>query len=338
MNRLRSECPLCGGVELPTGELETRADGREYAAFLCRACGSKGWEWAVGRERVVLSVLMIPWVFFLASFVGGCLMVFSFVFAFMALENNGGFGRAALMCFLGILCLLLSLRPRVLKRHPVSGEVTIAWGKRFPFVYRRLQTSDWKAFVVQKKYPVVVMRSGSSSRASSLPPYYQLSGMTKRHQSVVLARSANLEEMETLRQCLRESSSVMVSPLWRMQVFLDGKSDTPSTSWRQEPFFRKNRRAAALYQALGDSDDWRQVTAVNHYDADNPHQLSCAFFDISLLASVADMRRPWSALEDLYEHGWVRFFDDDDRSADLKKLVDLEWQLPWVTPECLETS
>lgn len=191
MERLRSECPLCGGVELPTGNLELREDGKEYAEFSCHTCGSKGWEWAVGRENTVLMEGPIPWLYWLAMRLSVVCFVGVFFLAFVSLSDTRFVGWMAAFLLCGGVLQFLGHRTRTVKRHPVTGEVTIIWGRRFPVTYARFSRDAWVEIVLEEK---------------KRPRFqYLLHGITKDQRTVLLCRSSSLSDVQQWNDVISES-------------------------------------------------------------------------------------------------------------------------------------
>ncbi len=198
MERLRSECPLCGGVELPTGKLELREDGKEYAEFSCHSCGSTGWEWAIGRENMVLMESPIPWLHWLAIRLSVVLFLAVFFLVFVSLGDTRFIGWISAFVLSGGVLLFLGQRVRTVKRHPVTGEVTIIWGKRFPVTYARFSADAWAEIILEeKKRP---------------RPAYALYGITKDQQTVLLCRSSSLSDVQSWNDVMNESLDIQTHP------------------------------------------------------------------------------------------------------------------------------
>ncbi|MBI4407904.1 MAG: hypothetical protein HY565_05405 [Candidatus Kerfeldbacteria bacterium] len=196
MNKIQpitvSECPACSGTEIPTGKMERREQGKEYYQFTCTECHSTGWEWKQQWQTELLSQRMVVPLFMTCGFVGGLALVMASAFI-PGVLGHGSWSALVVFGVVGVLVIMLGLRPRVVQWFPVTRIVQVGWGKRWTWVYKTIQPQQWASFSVEKVLPVGVTPVGSVMRTTALPPYWKLVGTTKTGKHIWLAQYPSAE-------------------------------------------------------------------------------------------------------------------------------------------------
>lgn len=254
---------------------------------------------------------------------------------FLLIDGHPNFVRLGSTIVIGIVCLCIALRPRVVHLDDLEGTVRVTWGTWWPITYAHYKRDDWMAFICEKRYPVVVFLTGrGGARTSSLPPCWWVRGMTKTKKSVLLSISPDENSALTWRSLLAKKSGIQLRNL-SARVSLrnygeSGHSSSPQNAGKEDPFFKKDKAAWRLYAAMCGSGDWDYVHAGSSYDADAPNELGIYSFDIPLLASAANVQKPWRVLERLERTGWITSFDNN-----ITPLAQCERKFPWVTVDLL---
>ena len=204
-----SECPLCGGDELPTGQQVEFASGLVHAQRRCQSCGSESSvhfpKATPPRDstdpRVVYqrpSILMIM----ASGFVGGTAGLLGGVNLLL-----GGFSALTVgLLVAGVAVVAVGMRPRVVWFEPATRLVRVEWGRRWPLPLERVTPDRWQGFDIEKTDPVTVLPAGSGGlRTREMPRYWRLRGTVDgRH--VVIADCASVAEAEDLRATLARRS------------------------------------------------------------------------------------------------------------------------------------
>ncbi len=228
----------------------------------------------------------------------------------------------------------IAYRPRVIRLDQTTGDISISWGVRFPWIYQRFPISTWIGFRVTKEFPVVVMGNGAGyARASQLPPHWHLHGMTKKGKSISFGVAPSEKDATATRAFLQEKAKLH-EPFLPITVRLSygvGRTTSADAGWKDEPYFKKHSNEGRLYEQLCASAKWRCLTAGNIYDADVPEELGCHDFDVPLLASNADLRKPWKRMRALEDEGWVSSGPHGTHTP-IRELEVLESRYGWAVP------
>ncbi len=285
----------------------------------------------VNTESQLLSRRMIVPLFMICGFVGGLALIIASIFV-PGFFGPGSLSRATILGGVGVVVLAIGVRPRVVRYDPLTHVVQIGWGVRWTRVYKTIQPNDWIALSVQKVFPVVVMKVGSVTRASSLPPYWKLFGMRKNFSSVFLAEYSSEQAAAKARDFFAQQFHLTLKQFSATVRLTYGspRGSQPDEAWKSELFFRKQKQHGLLYAALCESGKWQFHRGGNIYDADVPELLAETWFDISLLASRVQVSKPWEKLLDMAEAGWVKPLNGME---ELRALAQLEKRCRWVTPD-----
>lgn len=239
---------------------------------------------------------------------------------------------------LGALFMGIALRPRVVRLDETDACLSIAWGLKWPWVYRRIGIDEWAGFSVTQEFPVMVTpRTQGTVGVTALPPQWHLKGMTKRGKSLSLGVYPSEAEALALRKRLEQRVGWFGRefPIRVKLSYGVGRVVAPSGGWRDEPFFKSHSQEATLYEQLGKAGSWRCLRGGSIYDADLPDDLGRDDFDIPLLASNGRLSHPWRLMRSLEENGWVTS-DFLDATTNITQLADLEARYGWAVPMMLE--
>ena len=135
------------------------------------------------QQPIIWVKKILPWMMLSFGMISGTSFVFMVVLVAQVLENRS-FIDVIPFAVVGLVCGWLAIRPRVVHFEPASRQVIISWGLNHPWVYAKYQPTDWVSFDVKQIFPVAVYKSGSSVRTTSLPPYWQLLGKTRKNRSI----------------------------------------------------------------------------------------------------------------------------------------------------------
>lgn len=195
------ECPICSGHETPTGKTEVREQGRVYEEIRCDSCRSTGWEWSADRQPIVWVKKILPWMMLPFGMISGTSFVLMLVLGAQVLENRS-IVDVIPFAVVGLFFGWIAFRPRVVRFEPATGRITVSWGSKYPWVYATYELTDWVSFDVKQVFPVVVFPSSSGVRTSSLPPYWQLRGKTKKGRSIEIGNFSSEDEAKVAREKL----------------------------------------------------------------------------------------------------------------------------------------
>lgn len=233
---------------------------------------------------------------------------------------------------IGGISLAIGIRSRYALWNEETGEISLVWGKVLPWKYKAFAKNDWKALKVEKCYPVVITPSGSGVRASTLPPRWNVIGLTKQGKTIFLSESPSEKEAIMWYKKLSQSLKI-TTKLFNTKVYLSSGEKgnlSPKEAWEQNAFFKKDPAASKLYAALCETNNWQCIRALSIYDADVPGELGLSDFDITLLASNIQVTKPWKVIKRLQESGWIQASEKE-----ITQLVELEKKYGWATPSML---
>lgn len=277
-------------------------------------------------QSQLLSKRMVVPLFMFFGFAGGVVLVIASLFI-PGVIGHGSWIRLLVGTLLGMTLIAIGIRPRAVRWFPLTRVVKLGWGVRWMWVFKTIQSQDWISLSIQQVFPVVVTPIGSVMHTSTLPPYWKLLGMTKELNSIFLAQYPT----EAAAQAGRKT----FAGYFNLQTKLFLTEVRLSDDWKAAEFFQERKKHAVLYAALCQSGNWKCYTASSNYDADVPNLLEETYFDIPLLASQANVTKPWQKLLDLEQAGWIKPLHGD---KGLQRLAELEKKLSWVTPEILSIT
>jgi len=234
---------------------------------------------------------------------------------------------------LGASFIGVALRPRVVRLDEADACLSIEWGLRWSWVYRRIEINEWAGFSVTQEFPVgVTPRHQGTVSVTALPPQWHLKGMTKQGKSISFGVYPSESEAVGLRKRLEQQVGWFGQEL-PIRVKLSygvGRVVAPSSGWHDEPFFKSHPQEAILYEQLGKAGSWRCLRGGSIYDADLPDELGRDDFDIPLLASQVRLSRPWRLMRSMEEQGWVGL--GSANNTPIAELADLEARFGWAVP------
>jgi hypothetical protein len=285
----------------------------------------------VKNTRILSTRIIVP---LFMPFLGIGLLALVFPLAIFLAQERLNIPLAALSLVIAIPSFLLAYRMRVVRLDESTGDVSVSWGITFPWTYRRYPIDAWTGFRVTKEFPVVVMGNGAGyARTSQLPPHWHLHGMTKKGKSISFGVAPSEKEATATRTFLQEKAKLH-EPFLPITVQLSygvGRTTSADAGWKDEPYFKNHPNEGRLYEQLCTSAKWRCLTAGNIYDADVPEELGCHDFDVPLLASNADLRKPWKLMRALEDEGWVSSGPHGTHTP-IRELEALESRYGWAVP------
>ncbi len=140
-----------------------------------------------GKQSQLLSKRMVVPLFMVCGFAGGLALVIASAFI-PGVLGHGSWPTLVVFGMVGVLVIMLGLRPRVVHWFPVTRIVQVGWGKRWTWVYKTIQPQEWASLSIEKVLPVGVTPVGSVMRTTALPPYWKLVGTTKTGKPIWLAQ------------------------------------------------------------------------------------------------------------------------------------------------------
>lgn len=154
------------------------------------------------NQSVIWLKKIFPWMLMSFGMLSGISIVF-FIVIVEELLKGRNIGLALLFIASSLFSGLLAIRPRVVRFELATGRILVSWGYRHPWVYARYQLTDWESFDVKQIFPVAVVPSGSSVRTTSLPPYWQLRGKTKKGRSIEIGNFSSENEALAAKMSLQ---------------------------------------------------------------------------------------------------------------------------------------
>lgn len=285
----------------------------------------------------VLSKRMVIPIFMPFAFIG--LMGLFFAILLLFIESTINPIRIAIPLIVGLASLGIAMRAKCTFFEEETGIIKLTWGEILPWNYKTYQKDSWMALKVEKRYPVVVMPSGGVTRVSHLPPCWDVLGLTKEGKTLLLNESKTEKEAFEWEALIAKSIHLKIKNL-SAKIYLGndikgsslGKEhkEIAKEAWKQSPFFKKNSAASKLYGEMCASSNWNHVRASSIYDADVTNELNESYFNIPLLASNVQVKKPWKIIQQLQSEGWIKA-----SQKEIDQLVELEKKYGWATPDML---